>query len=209
MINQVLKKIFLLCVPDRIFMHRGASNKPIIYLTFDDGPTPSVTEDLIDLLDQYNATSTFFVIGEKLKKSIDIGNKIVTAGHAIGNHSLDHNGFSGLPLEKQLYQAEAAQIIINQLGRKHSQLFRSPQGHWSLLLLISLFFKNFKCIHWSYDSMDYSDYSVEQIIKRFENTPVRGDDIILFHDDASKSIEVLKVMLPRWVQQGYSFGRIN
>ena len=57
--------------------------------------------------------------------------------------------------------------------------------------------------------MDYSDYSVEQIIKRFENTPVRGDDIILFHDDASKSIEVLKVMLPRWVQQGYSFGRIN
>jgi len=209
MINQALKKLFLLCVPNRIFRHRGASNKSVLYLTFDDGPTPLVTEELINLLDQYNATSTFFVIGDKLKESLDIGNKIITAGHAIGNHSLDHNGFSGLSLDKQLYQAEAAQIIINQLGQKQSQLFRSPQGHWSLLLILRLFFKKFKCIHWSYDSMDCSDYSVGQVIQRFENTPVKKGDIILFHDDAYKSIEVLKVMLPRWVQQGYSFGRIN
>ena len=57
--------------------------------------------------------------------------------------------------------------------------------------------------------MDYSDYSVGQIIQGFENTPVKKGGIILFHDDASKSVEVLKIMLPRWVQQGYSFGRIN
>ena len=209
MINQALKKLFLLCVPDRIFMHRCASNKPSIYLTFDDGPTPLVTEELIDLLDQYNATATFFVIGNKLKESLDIGKKIVTAGHAIGNHSLDHNGFASLSLDKQVDQALAAQIIIDQLDGNCGRLFRSPQGHWSLYLIFKLFFKKFKCIHWTYDSMDYADYSISQIIKGFENKPVKKGDIILFHDDASKSIAVLKVMLPRWVQQGYTFGRIK
>ncbi len=208
MMIKILKKIFLLCMPKRIFMVNGSHDENKLYLTFDDGPTPKITEELLKLLAEYEAKATFFVIGEHLNLSMEIGKLLVNAGHSVGNHSLNHKKFGSLPLGQQLSQADGATNIIDRLPAKQKKLFRPPQGSWSLSLIMSLFIKGYQCIHWSYDSKDYTEQTVDQIINKFMERPVKSGDIVLFHDDSHKCINVLKVLLPIWKDQGYTFERI-
>ena len=209
MMVKVLKKIFLLCMPKRVFLVNESRDEKKIYLTFDDGPTPDITEELLELLAEYDAKATFFVIGEHLNLSMGIGNLLVNAGHSIGNHSLNHKKFGTLTLEQQLCQADGAANVINRLPTRQRKLFRTPQGSWSVSLIVRLLIKGYQCIHWSYDSMDYSEETVDQIINRFMSQPIKGGDIVLFHDDSYKCISVLKALLPIWKDQGYTFERID
>ncbi len=94
----------------------------VLYLTFDDGPIPEVTPQVLDLLAQYNAKATFFMVGENVQKYPEVYEQVIIAGHAIGNHTFNHlKGFYTKDFAYYKNIVKASSIIP-------SQLFRPPHG---------------------------------------------------------------------------------
>lgn len=190
-------------LPNSLFLINGKRKSKSLYLTFDDGPVQGVTEELLKLLEQYQVRATFFIIGTQINKSPDLLKKISKQKHTIANHSYSHPNFTKLSNEEMLEQISKTNELVKETTQQNCRLFRAPQGRWNLKLLFELFRLKMTAVHWSRDSMDFLKEQPEKIIKRFMNEPVKNGDIILFHDDDSRCIEVLKTLIPHWQSQGF------
>ena len=91
-----------------------------VFLTFDDGPTPGITEWILATLDKYDAKATFFVLGKNVEMYPDLFRRIVDAGHKVGNHTYSHQKGWGMSLERYTEDVDFANDLI------HSELFRPP-----------------------------------------------------------------------------------
>ena len=158
------------------------SKKKSIYLTFDDGPSSHCTAKVLDLLKKYNSQATFFLIGNNIEGNIGIVNRIKNEGHAIGNHSIDHNTkilFKGRKaLEKWIDASE--DIILKHTGNP-SVGFRPPVGIRTPELRLIMKQKNKKPIMWKHRFFDtmftFTDASWKKKYYKF-----KSGDIILLHD---------------------------
>jgi peptidoglycan/xylan/chitin deacetylase (PgdA/CDA1 family) len=189
-IKQTAKKLFHILVPNKVLLTSGkslSSDNNSIYLTYDDGPDPDATPDLLDLLDKNSAKATFFVIGNLAEKHPDIVKDIFDRGHTVANHSYNHSKFSKLSLDEQLKEIEQTNEALFNITGEHCKIFRPPQGFISISLLFALYKKGICTINWSRDSDDCR-YSSEEVIKNIENKPLCKDDIVLMHDDSRDAI---------------------
>ena len=209
MLLNKIKKTLISLIPNRLLTRRLFAKDNVIYLTFDDGPVETITNQLLDFLLEEDIKATFFIIGINAENNFDSTNRIINDGHALGNHSYNHKGFKYLSLKDQICQINKANSIISRFNPRNKKLVRTPQGTWSVMLLSVLNVLNFRCIHWSYDSNDCTKLSSDDIIKQLKNYPVSAGEIILFHDDDTKCIKILKELVPFWKSQGYSFDRID
>lgn len=158
------------------------TNDKVIYLTFDDGPNSYCTPKVLDLLKKYNAKASFFVIGNNIKNNVHILKRIKGEGHAIGNHSIDHNTktfFKGKSaVEKWINQGEEA--ILKYTGNS-SIGFRPPAGIRTPELRLIMKQKNERPIIWQHRFFDtvftFNDKSWQKKIKK-----IKSGDIILLHD---------------------------
>lgn len=180
------------------------TQKPELYLTFDDGPTPEVTPRVLDLLKKYNAKATFFCLGKNIEKHPEIFAQIKNDGHTIGNHSFDHPRGKDTANEKYFDNIEKA----NQLSQ--SKLFRPPYGS----LKISQYRKlkqKYKIILWDLLSYDFEpDLDIEESIRKMKDN-VENGSILVFHD-SKKAFPQLKIILPRLLEdwhKAYTFAAIN
>jgi len=179
--------------------------KKIIYLTFDDGPTPGVTNIILDELKKYNAKATFFCIGDNIEKTEDLFNRIKEEGHAVGNHSFDHlNGWKTNNKE-YLQNIEKCQSLTQ------TRLFRPPFGKIKLSQINKLL-PNYKIIMWSILSADFHlKISPEKCLKRvLKHT--KGGDIVVFHDsDRAKEnvLYSLPIVLEHFTNSGYKFEALS
>jgi peptidoglycan/xylan/chitin deacetylase (PgdA/CDA1 family) len=180
-----------------------------LYLTFDDGPVHGITEELLELLEQYQVKATFFMIGSQMSKSPDLLNKVYEQKHTIANHSYRHPNFNKLSIEKIIEEITSTNKVIKKNTLQNCRLFRAPQGRWSMKLLFTLFRLKMTAVHWSRDSMDFLKEHPEKIVKRFIDAPVKNGDIILFHDDDSRCLEALKTLIPHWQSQGFSLNALE
>ena len=197
----LIKKIYPSCIWDI------KTSEKIIYLTFDDGPHPEVTEFVLDVLNKYNAKATFFCIGKNVDQNKALYNKIIERGHKTGNHTNDH--LNGWRTSDQQYLdniSDAGKLI-------DSNLFRPPYGRITRFQLQQLQKDRFKlkAIMWSVLSGDFDkDLPAEQCyinVTRY----TRPGSIIVFHDSL-KAYDKLKVVLPKMLdyfgEKGYSFQNI-
>jgi len=180
------------------------SDRKILYLTFDDGPTPFITEKVLELLDEYKAKATFFCIGKNIEQHPGIFNLIKEKGHHIGSHTYSHlNG----------WKSKTEEYINDYMkGRELSQsnLFRPPYGR-ILLKPLQVIQKQDKVIMWDILSKDYdNDLSPEEVYANVTRNLGPGS-IIVFHDN-EKAKNNLLVVLPRILvylsQQGYALEAI-
>lgn len=192
------------------FLYPGVVwNKPtrdkILYLTFDDGPTPEVTTKVLDLLDAYQAKATFFCIGENVNKHPEIYSRIIADGHSIGNHTNTHPNSWKVSDTSYLHDVEEAQKVID------SNLFRPPYGKLTPRTLFSLK-KKFRIIMWDVITGDFDEnVSAAQVEKNVKDNAENGS-IIVFHDSikaASKMLEVLPKLLSHYQVLGYTFSCIS
>ncbi len=160
-----------------------------LFLTFDDGPTPGVTEWILSTLSKYNAKATFFVLGKNVELYPDLYEKIVEAGHRIGNHTYSHQKGWGMGQGRYIEDVDFANDTLN------SSLFRPPYGQItpSQYKMLS---KRYRLIMWSIISRDYNPRLSQ--VKCFENVSksMQGGDIIVFHD-SDKSFKNMSYALPR------------
>jgi peptidoglycan/xylan/chitin deacetylase (PgdA/CDA1 family) len=193
----------LLCVAASFFprsnfflpvISRGDTDKNLVALTFDDGPSEPITRQILELLDRYSVKATFFVSGVNALKHPDIIAEIIARGHTIGNHSLHHNPFLMLGSYNYLYQEIfRAQEILKEMGIQTSA-FRPPVGIISpklpsVLNKLGMFCVTFSCRAFDAGNRRVKNLSVK-ILKK-----VKADDIILLHDAAPRGKEGIDILL--------------
>ena len=151
------------------------TDEPNIYLTFDDGPTPEITEKVLDLLKAHNAKATFFCIGKNVMANRPLFNRIVSEGHQIGNHSNAHlNGW-------KTKTADYVEDVMQCTEIFQSNLFRPPYGRMKKKQIKKLR-KKFKIIMWSVLSMDYDETKTEQECWEITAKQLKPGAIVTFHD---------------------------
>ncbi|WP_245247255.1 MULTISPECIES: polysaccharide deacetylase family protein [unclassified Paenibacillus] len=190
------------------------TDEKIIALTFDDGPDPSDTPEILDLLNQYGAKATFFVIGKRVEKYPDLVKREVGEGHEIANHTYSHPYFKkripGEKVQDEILKAE--QIILDTTGLKPS-LFRPPGGYYGENLVNASKKSGYLVVMWSWhqDTEDWNRPGVTKIVNKVL-TNARNGDIILFHDyveGKSQTVEALKQILPQLKERGYRFVTVS
>ena len=198
--------------PTRIW--DGPKQEKCLYLTFDDGPIPEVTPWVLEQLRKYDAKATFFCIGDNIRKHPEVFKKVVSEGHAVGNHTFNHlNGWK-TPTPEYLVNAKAGQEIMDQQLREldfpntKTPLLRPPYGKIRTKQANALEKEGYKIVMWDVLSLDYdqqvpAEQCYENVVKNSEN-----GSIIVFHDSL-KAEKNLKAALPEVLEyfsdQGYNF----
>lgn len=160
-----------------------------IYLSFDDGPTPGVTEWVLDCLRKYDAKASFFCLGKNVVLYPEIFERIIHEGHSIGNHTYNHLNSWKTGNEDYLYDIECCQRVF------HSTLFRPPYGKLKPGLRTKIL-KSYKIVMWDVMSYDFDEsVSVEQCTANVIDNVQKGS-IVVFHDSL-KAFPRLKEVLPK------------
>ncbi len=181
------------------FSWQMSANEKTLYLTFDDGPHPSITPAVLSILSRYNAKATFFCIGDRVKRYPEIFQKIISEGHAIGNHTQHHvNGWK-IATDHYVKEVHEARKYIE------STLFRPPYGRIKRKQARILLQKGYKMIMWTILSADYDktltkDACAERVLKNINN-----GNIYLFHD-SEKGEEKMLYALPRLLEAASALG---
>ncbi len=182
-----------------------SSNERKIYLTFDDGPIPVVTEWVLNTLKKYNAHATFFCIGDNIRKHPDVFKLLVNSSHSVGNHTMNHlNGWK-TETEKYISNVGECESYVS------SELFRPPYGKIKRSQ-ISLLKSHYRIIMWDVLSKDYDQsLSGEDCLRRIKKNAGNGS-IIVFHDSL-KAEKRLRFALPATLEHfsglGYEFAAIR
>jgi len=163
-----------------------------VYLSFDDGPTPSITHWVLDLLNQYQAKATFFCLGKNVVLYPEIFERIIKEGHSIGNHTYNHLNAWNTPKEKYLNDIKSCERVF------HSKLFRPPYGKLKPGLRTKIL-KDYKIIMWDIMTYDFDqslspNQCIENVCKH-----VQAGSIIVMHDSL-KAEKNLKGSLPSILQ---------
>ena len=171
--------------------HMPSANKTV-YLTFDDGPTPEITEWVLAQLEQFNAKATFFCIGHNIVNNRTIFEKTIAAGHSIGNHTYNH--MNGWHTDDKTY-LDNVEKCENEMVNVNKNLFRPPYAKLSGVQSKALLNKGYKIVMWDVLSADFDHKISKQ--KCLDNVikNVRPGSIIIFHDSV-KAFENLQYALP-------------
>ena len=162
---------------------RGRTDQPQVSLTFDDGPDPEITPRLLDMLAEHEARATFFVIGRQLEKSLALGERMLAAGHELGNHSWQHSRLQNF-YSTAGHGAEidrCAQLIKSVTRCEREPLYRPPVGLKSPAMARAAYQRKLTAVAWSIHSRDTilrdANTIVASILRR-----IRPGDIVLLHD---------------------------
>ena len=187
-----------------------------IYLTFDDGPTPEITDWTLNVLKQYNAKATFFCIGNNIEKHPEIFQNILNDGHNIGNHTQNHiKGWNTKTSEYLIDIKEGQKAIQSEIKNNQSlitNLFRPPYGQIRPKQGKALIKQGYKIIMWDLLSFDWDkDVSKETCLENVISNTKKGS-IIVFHDSV-KASRNMKYTLPKVLEyfskKDYTFKRIE
>ncbi|MFF4545646.1 polysaccharide deacetylase family protein [Streptomyces sp. NPDC001435] len=179
----------------------------LMVLTFDDGPDPRYTPDILDTLDEYGVRAMFFVCGEMAVDNKELLARMADAGHIVGNHTWTH------PLLTQLDRAEirsemvrTSDVIEDAYGER-PWWFRAPYGAWNRAAFQLGAEMGMEPLAWTVDSLDWTTPGTRTIIDRVENGAAPGV-VVLSHDaggDRSQTVRALRKWLPHLLDDGYHF----
>ena len=183
------------------------TDEPVLYLTFDDGPTPEISQWVMDQLDVHDAKATFFWVGNNIPANAELAHEIIDRRHQIGNHTQNHRNGWTTPLRAYLRDFLRCQRTIFEYTGKRAQLFRPPYGRLTHtkaryiqrthdIIMMDVLTGDFDT------SLD-ADACLENVIGK-----AQPGSIILLHDSV-KAWPRLESLLPRllayYANQGYSF----
>lgn len=191
--------------------HCNRNNSNRIAITFDDGPHPKHTPEILDILEENNVKATFFLIGQNVKNYPDCAKRILRDGHEVGNHTYSHRVLKSLTREKIEKEITEMENQLSKIANYHPKLIRPPCGMYNDALVKTADETGYKIILWSIDTKDWAHSSTESIVSNVV-TNVRGGDIILFHDYISGedgTPDALKVIIPKLKSMGYEFVTVS
>src|SRR5262245_59261430 len=192
---------------------RVNTRQKAVALTFDDGPTPGVTEEVLSILNQEDVKATFFVIGADLERNLEEGRKIAAAGHELGNHSYSHERMvlkTPSFIESEIGRTDQ---LIRQAGYQSAIHFRPPYGKKLFLLPLFLARTSRKTITWDVEPDSYPEIAADSskiVAHTLEKT--RPGSIILLHvmyKNRGESLKAVKGIVTGLKGNGYSFKTVS
>lgn len=180
------------------------SNKPMIALTFDDGPS-KYTEELLDILKENQSAATFFVLGLQVNKFKEVIPRMIQEGNQVGNHSFDHKRLTTLNDEDLYNQINLTDNLIYETALYNPYVMRPPYGSTSNDLIEKL---QKPIVKWSIDTRDWESRNAEAITEVVLNN-VKDGDIILMHDIYETSLEASKTIIPELIKRGYQLVTVS
>lgn len=187
------------------FTWHGNRSEKIIHLTFDDGPTPEITEKVLDILDTFNAKATFFCLGRNVDRHPELYELILQRGHSVGNHTYSHLKGWKTSLKTYIQDAHLARQFID------SNIFRPPYGRIKSSQARYLG-KEFKMIMWDVLTHDYNQRLPRKMCLRNAIRNTRNGSIVVFHDSVKASenlFYVLPLFLKHFTAEGFKFEKIQ
>lgn len=186
----------------------------LIALTFDDGPDPVQTPQILALLKQYQAKGTFFVLGKWAEKFPELVMQEQQEGHEVANHTYAHTyAVKSTARDKFTQDMVAAEQSITDAGVPRPLLFRPPGGFYNDMVIDVAKQKGYTIVLWSWhqDTRDWASPGIAAITNKVLKN-VRNGDIVLFHDKVegrAQTVAALKVILPKLQQEGYRFVTVS
>ncbi|MGN0649682.1 MAG: polysaccharide deacetylase family protein [Oscillospiraceae bacterium] len=179
-----------------------------IALTFDVAWENSNTDDLIKILGEFNAPSTFFITGDWCDRYPEDVKKFYDAGHEIQNHSDQHPHVEGINVNDLITDTREASRKIKMITGVEPTLYRAPYGEYDDSALTTLEGMGMKVIQWDVDSIDWKEPTPEEIKARVLKG-VKSGSIVLFHNDLENTTEALPQILTQLKNDGYEFVTVS
>lgn len=183
-------------------------DEKLIALTFDDGPDEKTTAQILDLLAEYHAKATFFVVGRRAERYPDMVKREASEGHEIANHTYSHmylrNHVRSTDIVRELDQTDQ---VLSGLTGQHSLWFRPPGGFYNESVVRIAKEKGYTVVLWSWhqDTRDWISPGVGKIVRKVL-TNARNGDIVLLHDHvegSTQTVRALAQILPELSRRGY------
>lgn len=195
-----------------IIWHVNTKEK-MIALTFDDGPSPTFTPEVLDILKKGNAHSTFFVIAHEVEKYPEIVRRMVYEGNEIANHTYNHKYLNNVSKEDLREELNLAESVIKKAAGLKPKLFRPPGGYYNKDIVEVSKERGYKVIIWSWEqqSGDWANPGTETIIRRVLKNASSGN-IVVFHDrggDRYQTIRALPTIIVELQKQGYKLVTVS
>ena len=186
------------------------ASQKVIALTFDDGPWPKYTEQVLDILKREKVKGTFFVVGKMLQAYPQIAMRVATEGHSIANHTW-HHWYHFFNEKAAAFEIDKTNELIYKTTGVTTTLFRPPGGILTNGLAAYAKKKNFTVVMWSADSKDYTRPSVPGLVNNVMR-PSKSGGIVLMHDgggDRSQTVAALPQIIAKFKKQGYRFVTVS
>ena len=195
MILHMVPKLFQMLYPERIWKKSADDNT--IYLTFDDGPVPGVTDYVLQELAKRNQQATFFVVGDNVRKNPTLAHEIIKAGHKLGNHTFNHiNGWKTANSE-YLENIELCDKTLQDVLSIKTKIFRPPYGLIKSNQAVEVS-KFYDIVMWTMLSGDYDQRIKPEVVLRKSIKHTSEGSIAVFHDQL-KTKALLPKILPQYL----------
>ena len=178
--------------------------KPVVALTFDDGPS-RYTEEILETLRRNEVCATFFVLGNKVEDYQEVLKKSVSYHNELGNHSYNHKWLSRLPINSLKEQIEKTQQVLQETLSYQPKYLRPTYGSVNDRIRKNT---ELKIVLWTVDTKDWKITNVDRIIEK-ATTNIKDGDIILMHDIFERSSQALEEIIPILKEQGFQFVTIS
>ncbi len=189
-------------LPSTAWLRGPCRSTGSVHLTFDDGPHPTHTKDVLSALARHGARATFFVVGERVAAYPDLARQILEEGHALGHHSYAHlppDSVTAAALRDEL--ARTAALFEHALHHR-ARLFRPPHGKLTLGKLGAVLHRGERIVLWSSDPKDFAARRTQDTLDYFTRTPPRPGEIVLLHDVNPRTAEVVDALVPGLLRRG-------
>ena len=190
-------------------INRAYTEAKIVALTYDDGPQPPYTKQILDVLDSHQIKATFFYVGQEIKKHPELVKLTLAKGHQLGNHSYSHLDLISDSAELIKSEIEGCDRLLRELGVRGEIAFRPPWGRRCLLLLDIIFAMKKPLIMWDIDAEDYREQDTPEIIANRVLEMVKPGSIILLHDASLRTVEATSIIIKNLKGKGYSFKTVS
>lgn len=194
--------------PDRNWISkciaRGNPDERRIALTFDDGPNPDTTPDILRILKKYNAKATFFCIGRRVKQYPELVKRLFDEGMEVGNHTYHHTNLTNLDKDTMYAEWNDCNTEIHKVLGVNAEVCRPPGGNANPEVIETVGELGMRTVYWSVNSIDYDTTTADKITNRVLHE-IQPGGIVLMHDKVYNTLIALDDILYRLSQEGYSF----
>ncbi len=178
------------------------TQEKVLSISFDAAWGSAHTEKILDILDEYDVRTTFFLVGFWSEKYPELVQEIVLRGHEIGNHSATHPHMSKLSEAQIKEELKKASDLVEHITGKPTTLFRPPYGEYNDAVVRVSRDEGYECVQWNVDSLDWKNRGVDDMIKQCTKS-IHPGDIVLFHNDSKYIVEALPTILKTYTEAGY------
>jgi peptidoglycan/xylan/chitin deacetylase (PgdA/CDA1 family) len=194
-----------------VYSFAGGAASPRVALTFDDGPHPRYTPQILDILREYGVSATFFSVGSNAENYPDLIRRICKEGHELGNHTHNHFHVAKLSREQLCGDIQCAQEVLERLGGEKIRFFRPPEGVCTEAVKSYCEQNGMIIVLWSVDTRDWAHTPVGEICENVRKNAKNGS-IILMHDFIGKNSPTpaaLRRIIPMLQELGYEFVTVS